>query len=188
MTKYLYMINWALTCIDKLLKVISERNYLQNYVSRMFYNSCNISILYQTLHRLKDGFFFLAFITQKLLHQKSYVPKFLQYWALQYNSIIFLLISFCLSLLCFSPSLVSSLFSLTSLLSHHLTQVSPSLSLFFSSLLTGSLSFFSPMDHGGGGSWIVAEICSDLMDVVGLIWWIVAKIRFDFFSGISGGG
>ena len=61
MTKYLYMINWALTCIDKLLKVISERNYLQNYVSRMFYNSCNISILYQTLHRLKDAFFLLFF-------------------------------------------------------------------------------------------------------------------------------
>ena len=92
-----------------------------------------------------------------------------------------------LSLLCFSPSLVSSLFSLTSLLSHHLTQVSPPLSLFFSSLLTGSLPFFSPMDHGGGGSWIVAEICSDLMDV-GLIWWIVAKIWFDFFFGISDGG
>ena len=32
---------------------------------------------------------------------------------------------------------------------------------FFSSLLTGSLSFFSPMDCGGGGSWIMAEICSD---------------------------
>ena len=44
------------------------------------------------------------------------------------------------------------------------------------------------MDHGGGGSWIVAEICSDLMDVVGLIWWIVAKIWFDFFFGISDGG
>ena len=66
--------------------------------------------------------------------------------------------------------------------------LSLSLFSFFSSLLTGSLSFFSPMDHGGNGSWIMAEICSDLMDVVGLIWWIVAKIRFDFFSGISDGG
>ncbi|KAL0004184.1 hypothetical protein SO802_011745 [Lithocarpus litseifolius] len=44
------------------------------------------------------------------------------------------------------------------------------------------------MDRGGGGSWIMAKICSDLMDVVGLIWWIVAEIRFDFFSGISSGG
>ena len=34
----------------------------------------------------------------------------------------------------------------------------------------------------------MAEICFDLMDVVGLIWWIVAEIRFDFFSGIFGGG
>ena len=33
--------------------------------------------------------------------------------------------------------------------------------LFFSSLLTGSLSFFSPMERGGGGLWIMAEICSD---------------------------
>ena len=32
---------------------------------------------------------------------------------------------------------------------------------FFSSLLIGSLSFFSPMNRGGGGSWIMVEICSD---------------------------
>ena len=32
---------------------------------------------------------------------------------------------------------------------------------FFFSLLIGSLSFFSPMDCGGGGLWIMAEICFD---------------------------
>ena len=153
MTKYLYMINQALTCIDKLLKVISERNYLQNYVSRMFYNSCNISILYQTLHRLKVAFFFffIAFITQKLLHQKSYMPKFLQYWALQYNSIIFLLISFSLSLSCVSL-LPQSLLSSLSLLFCH--TISPK-------FLPLSLSFFplfslvhSPSSH----RWIMVVV------------------------------
>ena len=79
------------------------------------------------------------------------------------------------------PSLFSLLSSLSLLFCH---TISPK-------FLPISLSFFplfSPMDHGGGGSWIVAEICSDLMDVVGLIWWIVAKIWFDFFFGISDGG
>ena len=32
---------------------------------------------------------------------------------------------------------------------------------FFFSLLIGSLSFFSTMNRGGGGSWIMIEICSD---------------------------
>ena len=47
-------------------------------------------------------------------------------------------------------------------------------------LLTDGLWWWWIVDRG----WDLLR----LMDVVGLIWWIVAEIRFDFFSGISGGG
>ena len=72
--------------------------------------------------------------------------------------------------------------------------LSLSLSLSLSPYIYISFFFFFLCSHWFSllllidGSWIMAEICSDLMDVVGLIWWIMVEIRFDFFSGISDGG
>ena len=132
MTKYLYMINWALTCIDKLLKVISERNYLQNYVSRMFYNSCNISILYQTLHRLKDAFFFYSIYNSKTSPSKIVYAKIFAILGTVvqfYHFFINFFLSLSLVFLSF-PSLFSLLSHFSSVTPSH-PSFSLSLSLFF---------------------------------------------------------
>ena len=79
-----------------------------------------------------------------------------------------------------SPSLLSPL---SLLLCHTISPKFLSLSFFsfFSSLLIDSLSFFLSMDRGGGGggSWIMAEICSDLMDCGwDSIWFLLWNLRW----------